>query len=512
MAASGVMTFRRVSFSYDGGEAIFAGLDLDLHRGFTGCVGANGAGKTTFLRMAMGELQPTRGQVSRVPVACYCPQRTDDAPPQLAEFLEASDAASYALRGRLEIDPAWGDRWSTLSHGERKRCQIGTAVWRSPDVLAIDEPTNHIDSAARRLLVNALRDFRGIGLLVSHDRGLLDELCEHCLWLDPPVVEIHRGGYTEASERRRHEAERDRADYEHARVQRDRLRSELQRRRVEAARSHHERSKRGLAPGDSDGRWRKNLARVSGKDGQAGRRYRQLLGRTDHAEKRLREIRVHRDHQQRITIAGTRSRRDLVVDVPAGALPLGPRWLHFGALQLTPSARVAVTGPNGSGKSTLLRHVCSSLKLPADQTLVLPQEVDAVASVRWLAEARRLPPAELGRVMAFIGRLGSRPDRLLESACPSPGELRKLLLARALVRSPRLILLDEPTNHLDLPSIESLEEALAGCPSALMLVSHDERFLSRLTDARWHLEVEAAGDSHVWVEEHCQRPDTATAT
>ena len=90
-------------------------------------------------------------------------------------------------------------------------------------------------------------------------------------------------------------------------------------------------------------------------------------------------------------------------------------------------------------------------------------------------------------MMTAVSRLGSRPHRLLESAEPSPGEIRKILLALGIARVPHLIVMDEPTNHLDLPSIECLEEALDGCPCGLLLVSHDERFLARLTTTRWRI-------------------------
>ena len=75
----------------------------------------------------------------------------------------------------------------------------------------------------------------------------------------------------------------------------------------------------------------------------------------------------------------------------------------------------------------------------------------------------------------------------MESAAPSPGEIRKILLAIGIANVPHLIVMDEPTNHLDLPSIECLEQALAGCPCGLFLVSHDRRFLDALAHKRWHI-------------------------
>jgi len=507
MSARNSMTLQGVSFAYDGGEELFSGLDLDLHRGFTGCVGANGSGKTTLLRLALGELRPTRGQVLGGGAKCYCPQRTDDPPVDFAAFMSAADAEACVLQGKLAIDPSWSEpaRWSTLSHGERKRCQIGTALWLGPEVLAIDEPTNHIDAAARALLVDALRGFRGIGLLVSHDRDLLDALCSHCVWIDPPEVALHRGGFSEASERREHQDERNRRDYEQAHTESKRIEREVHRRREEAARSHRKRSKRGLDLKDHDSRFKRNKARVSGKDGAAGRQYRQLLGRGDQVEQRLAGISVRKQHDQGIWLDGARSRRDLVIDLPAGQLPMGERTLHFGPLSMTPTARVAITGQNGAGKSTLVHHICAQLDLPPDALLFVPQEVGAEAASELLREAKSLPGDRLGRVMTTISRLNSRPQRLLESACPSPGELRKLLLALGMARSPHLLVLDEPTNHLDLPSIESLESALAECPCALLLVSHDERFLSMLARERWPIERDRDGDFHVGAAEVIER-------
>ena len=89
--------------------------------------------------------------------------------------------------------------------------------------------------------------------------------------------------------------------------------------------------------------------------------------------------------------------------------------------------------------------------------------------------------------MTSVSRLGSRPGRLLESECPSPGELRKILLALGVNRGIHLLAMDEPTNHLDLPGIECLEEALEACPCAMILVSHDRRFLSQPSTAEWRL-------------------------
>ena len=105
-----------------------------------------------------------------------------------------------------------------------------------------------------------------------------------------------------------------------------------------------------------------------------------------------------------------------------------------------------------------------------------------------------MPHEQLGHLMTIVSRLGSRPNRLLESTEPSPGEARKLLLAIGMTHKPNVIMMDEPTNHMDLPSIECLEAALADCPCCLLLVSHDRRFLEKLTEQEWRIRHQAASE------------------
>jgi macrolide transport system ATP-binding/permease protein len=164
-------------------------------------------------------------------------------------------------------------------------------------------------------------------------------------------------------------------------------------------------------------------------------------------------------------------------------------------LAMLPTDRIAITGDNGAGKSTLVRHLMGNLNVPPEHVIEIPQEIEPVHAERLLEAARALPADRLGQVMSIVSRLGSRPHRLLESRGPSPGEIRKLLLALGILRTPHLIVMDEPTNHLDLPSIEALERALDGCPCGLLLVSHDLRFLDRLTRTTWHIHVDARGDA-----------------
>jgi len=489
--------FRDVAFFHAGASApVFDGLDALFPPGWTGVIGPNGAGKTTLLRLACGNLSPTRGSVTRPAEVIYCPQRTDDAPAELPAFLQSLDAAACRLRGRLGVGEDWPGRWGTLSHGERKRAQIAVALWRAPRALAIDEPTNHIDLSARQVLRDALKTFRGVGLLVSHDRALLDALCEQTLFIEPPGAVVRPGGYSKAVALARAEQQAARTARDKARRERDRLRGEASRRAEEASRAQQRRSKRGLAIKDHDARRRRDLARVTGKDGQAGRTLRQLDGRLARAEAKLATTRVKKQRRLGIDLVGSRAQRDLLFRLPAGRISLGGgRSLTCPDLAMAPADRVALVGPNGGGKSTLVRHVVAALDLPDERLVYLPQEIPQDTAARVLDDVRALPGNRLGDVMTVVSCLGSEPQRLLETERPSPGELRKLMLALGLSRRPWLIVMDEPTNHLDLPSIECLEAALDEFPGGLLLVSHDRAFLDRLTRTRWEIAPESADPS-----------------
>ncbi|MFC1587620.1 ATP-binding cassette domain-containing protein [Planctomycetota bacterium] len=485
-----LLEFHKVLFAYDSAASpLFHGLTVCFYNGWTGIVGANGAGKTTLLKLATGESAPQQGYVNIPGEAVYCPQRTDDAPPMLADFVDAVDGNACRIKGSLGITENWLERWETLSHGERKRAQIGVALWRRPLVLAVDEPTNHIDAAARELLCSALRSFKGIGLLVSHDRELLDTLCRQCLFVEPPGALLRPGGYSKGVQQTRMEAENERKQLEIAKHEQLKLKQLVSKHREEASRSHKKRSKRGLPIKDHDARYRKNIARCSGKDGVAGKLMRQLDGRLEQARRKRESMVIKKTYQLGIWLPGYRSKRDALVRLTAGSIPLGGgRWLHFPDLGIHPEDRIALTGVNGSGKSTLVRHIINSVDLPRDRVTYLPQEIDLGSSEEIMERARKLPKDKLGRMMTVVSRLGSVPQRLLESSQPSPGEIRKVLLAIGIANAPHFIIMDEPTNHLDLPSIECLEDALEGCPCSLLLVSHDLRFLQRLTTAEWHIE------------------------
>lgn len=487
---SNFLQFDCVDFQFDSAsEPLLAGLCLQFPSGWTGLVGANGSGKTTLLYLATGRLSPSRGRVVSSGSALYVEQRTDSPPEYFVEFLEDGGLESLGWIHRLGIGMDWPERWETLSHGERKRSQLAVALWRNPDILAVDEPGNHLDASAQRMVQSALRQFQGIGLLVGHDRNLLDALCRQCLFMEPPCAVMRPGGVSAGLEQAGVEQTALQREMQGHRREVARMEQEVQRQRERIEQSKAKNTKRHISKYDANERGRINMGRLTGKDAVGGRQKKQMESRLAHVRGRMDGVKPSTTYETGVWFSDAGySPRSHLLRLPAGVVPLGDgRMLRHPALEMLPRDRIALTGDNGGGKSMLLKHILPHANVSPERLIYIPQEISAEESARLLEDIRKLPPDARGMLMTLVSRLGSRPHRLLESHVPSPGEVRKLLLAQGILRGPHLIVMDEPTNHMDLPGIQALEAALKECPCGLLLVSHDVRFLQALTTRNWHI-------------------------
>ena len=194
------LNLSNIEFTYPAAaEPALRGVTATFPQGWTGIVGDNGGGKTTLVLVACGVLQPDGGTVAPQLVSLYCAQDATEPPANLESFANAYDSAAMRLRRDLGIEDDWLSRYETLSGGQQKRLQVACALWAAPDVLAVDEPTNHVDATTRHAISVALAQFGGIGLLVSHDRELLDTLCGQCLFVAHGTATMRPGGYSQAS-------------------------------------------------------------------------------------------------------------------------------------------------------------------------------------------------------------------------------------------------------------------------------------------------------------------------
>ncbi|MCU0646239.1 MAG: ATP-binding cassette domain-containing protein, partial [bacterium] len=311
-------------------------------------------------------------------------------------------------------------------------------------------------------------------------------LCYQCIFIDPPEVITRPGGYTQAIQAIEQEQLSIKKQYLLKKSAFKKLKKEVTRRKSEAQKSQAKRSKKGMAKKDHDAREKIDRARFSGKDAVAGKLQKQLSGRLSQASDEFRKINLKKDHITGIWLPGSVSQRTCLLQLSANSLLLGgEKHLHYPELLINPTDRIGITGANGTGKSSLIRFIIDKINAPKENITYIPQEIPLEQAQKILNEALSLPKEKLGHLMTIVSRLGSRPERLLESAEPSPGEFRKLLLALGMTCEPQIIIMDEPTNHMDLPSIECLEQALAECPVALVLVSHDKYFLDKVTEIRW---------------------------
>lgn len=488
------LVLSHVSYTYPGSATpVLDSVSATLSSGWYGIVGDNGCGKSTLARIACGLLVPDRGSVTPHLASAYCAQEAGIEPPMLFDFACDFTPVAIRLRQMLRITDDMPWRFSELSGGEQKKIQVAVALWQNPELLAMDEPTNHVDAGCREQICTALAGYRGIGLLVSHDRALLDSLATHCLCFESGCVTVRPGNYSQARSQAELERESATRAKSIARSEEKRMRAEYIKRVEIASRSASKRSARNVNPKDHDAKERIRLAVFTGKDGVTGKLASRMGSRIQRAKAAVDAYHVAKRYESTLWMKTPPSPRKTLVHIGPTCIPCGPkRSLSVPEFYLGNTDHLGISGPNGAGKTTLIRHILKLLEErkttgPATRTLYIPQEVNDSFSKEYLSRIKALPQAERGALLSVVAQLNSDPERILSGERISPGELRKLMLARGILKAPEIIVMDEPTNHLDLHSVEALERALCAFPGALVLVSHDERFLSASCPLRLQL-------------------------
>jgi ATPase subunit of ABC transporter with duplicated ATPase domains len=501
-------------FAWPDGDVLFDGLSFVAGPVRSGLVGRNGTGKSTLLRLIAGRLRPQRGTIRVSGELGYLPQdltldtslRVDQALGiehirQAIVAIESGDASEHnfavvgdewdveeraeALLGKLGLCSIGLDRnVGELSGGETILLGLAAELLRRPDVLLLDEPTNNLDLRARRQLYDAVDQFRGALLIVSHDRELLDRVDQ--------IGELRKGDITwyggnltayeeavrveqEAAERTMRAAEADvrkqKRDLIEARMKMDQRR----------ARGQKAFEQGGIPKIIAGGL--KRSAQVS-----AGKHLGMQSERLESAQEALAEAEsmVHDDDTIRVDLPKTA--------VPPGriVLRLDDHVLRTGAqvdLEIRGPERIALTGPNGAGKTTLLQSITSGA-LPVVPFRYLPQRLDLLQDELSIVDNLALlaPSTEnqerRSRLARFLFR-GRAADQLVSTL--SGGERFRATLAALLLAEPppQLLMLDEPTNNLDLASVAQLKDALSSYSGALIIASHDVPFLRDIGITRW---------------------------
>lgn len=514
------LTLDGLSYSTPDGRSLFDNLTLAFGAERTGLVGRNGVGKSTLLRIVLGELAPSAGAVTlrgRVGVLRQALQPppgatvaallgVDDALARLrrAEAGTASEAdfaeADWTLEARLEaalaeVDLAGLDLErpaASLSGGQVTRATLAGLLAAEPDLLILDEPTNNLDAAARELVAEVLGRWKGGAIVVSHDRALLRKM-DRIVELTSLEARVYGGGYDLYAERKA-EAEaaaaRELAEAEKqvARVNREVQVVAERKQRKDAA------GKRARAKGDAPKILLDAKAGRAEASGGRGQRLAERLRGDAAAALANADAKVERVRRLAFDLPPSglaAGKTVLSLDEVSFGWPGGRPLLEGVSLKLTGPERVAVSGPNGSGKTTLIRLAAGELSPTGGQVArgveaaFLDQQTALLGDNATLAAAfRRLNPkagenaarAALARFL-FRNTTAEKPVAAL-----SGGERLRAALAAVLLgdEPPQLLILDEPTNHLDLDSIGAVEAALRGYDGALLVVSHDRDFLDAI--------------------------------
>lgn len=508
-----------LSWSTPDGRSLFTDLHLAFNAERTGLVGRNGTGKTTLLKLMAGQLCPPAGTVASGSRVGFLQQQSGTIMPgtvadtfgvgpalatlRLAENGELAvdrlDEADWTLPSRMEtallrlglaVPP--DTPLSKLSGGQRTRVRLAALVFQEPDFLLLDEPTNDLDRNGRDVVMALLSEWRKGAVVVSHDRDLLDRM-DAIVELTSLGITRYGGNWTAYMARKALDVDAAFQDLAEAEKRTRQVTADAQEARERQARrdsaGNHGRARQGL-PRILLGA-RKNAAQNSGGAGRrmADRRMAEATAALDTARSRIEIVQPLAISLQPSRLPAHRSVLTMA-RVTGGYDPARPVICDFD-LSIVGPERIAVCGPNGSGKTTLLSLATGHLRPISGEVrravppAMLDQSVSLLDPSSSLAcNFRRInPQSDENACRAALARFMFRADAALQTAGTlSGGQLLRAGLACTLggTEPPQLLILDEPTNHLDTESVAVIEAGLRQYDGALLVVSHDDRFLEAI--------------------------------
>lgn len=499
---SNIFSLAAKSLSYElpQGDSLFHSISFNLQTQKYGLVGPNGVGKSTLAKILAGELTPTSGQLEISSPVYYFSQdqlRPEQTVGELLMPLWESPAVNEPLWSQWTGNISLESSLSNLSGGEWMRVRLALSLTFTGGLLILDEPSNNLDGEGRMFVREFVKTTPNALLLISHDRQLLREV-DTVLELSNQGMSIYGGNYDfyekqKTQERELHAKRIDTARREKKKKEReyhDKLKQQEQRmRRGEklAARGGIPRLIMGLIKEKAQNSHNRIQSLERQRKEEAGQSFQNLL----QSQKTENFLNLHLPE----------------TSVPAGKLIFEIEDFNFKYTQessymwkenlhliMQGPRRWALAGNNGAGKTTLLKLLMSpeglegfregSLKKAPLPFAYLDQQYSVLNPKMTLLEnvmeSTAKDEIEIRNQLAHFQFYGEKVYQKIHSL--SGGEKLKAALAKILLAdpAPQFLILDEPTNNLDLGSLEVLEEALRAYEGALLVVSHDEEFLSEI--------------------------------
>lgn len=434
-----------------------------------GIVGQNGAGKTTMLKVLMGNIEPDEGQKFLTESYSYISQMED----YCGECEENKVMKLFKAPEKYE---------DFLSGGEKIKLRISKALSENKKLIIADEPTSNLDSKSIKVLEDMLKGYKGALLLVSHDREFLDSLCNTIIEIEAGSIKVYKGNYSKYLELKREERKRDEFEYNQYLTEKKRLENAVIGK--QELRDSIKRTPKRM--GNSEARLHKMGGQKAKKN--LDNNIKALKSRIDHLEikerpKNISETKVNIQDGMEIISKN-------IVEVKNLNLFAGNKLLIENAtFKIKRGRKVAIIGDNGSGKTTLLKEIIGkqneNIKIANKVTIgyfdqnqsILQREKSILENV---IESSSYDQGFIRINLDNFGFKGDTVYKIVGSL--SGGELVKVALCKILLSDNNILILDEPTNYLDINSMEALEKALLNTEKTVVIVCHDRKFIENICD------------------------------
>ncbi len=479
-----VISVTNLTFGYENGfDNVFenAGfqLDTDWRLGF---IGRNGRGKTTFLRILMGELEYSGNVLADMDFE-YFPYVISDENEYTIEIIRnispgAEDWEIYREISLLSLsEDTLYREFSTLSNGERTKAMLAAMFLKQNAFLLIDEPTNHLDVGGRKKLAEYLKKKSGF-ILVSHDRTFLDGCIDHVLSINRRSIEVQKGNFTSWKQNR------DRQDnFEIS--QNEKLKKDIKRLETSAKRtSDWSDSVEKTKIGTRNSGLRPDRGFIGHKSAKMMKRSKSIeqrkISAIDEKSELLQDVEMSAD----LKMSYPPFEGNKLLSADKISLKYGDKIVCSDiSFEINKGDRIALTGENGSGKSSILKFLCGEnieytgnlYKSGRPEISYVPQNVSGLSGT--LEEYAEEKSAELSLFLAILRKLGferTQFEKRLEHF--SEGQKKKAAIAASLCTKAHLYVWDEPLNFIDIISRMQIEDViLKYCPT-MIFVEHDEAF------------------------------------